>query len=162
MPLPDVDDLAALGGTFQNYASVEDPNTDCDAAFFNKNNANNAAMTQTLPRAICTFVGNATTPTDPPSGFVHAAVWGASAPVKPTPARTGAGVYTLTFPTTVTDELGDSHTVNFRRAHGFAEGSTAYHVQVEVTSANVLTVRVFDAGGTPNDAAGVNLTVIGY
>ena len=153
MTLPDVDDLDTLGGAFADYDNVEDPTTDLGAAFYNKNNANTAMMTQTAARAICTFVGGAV-PADPGSGFVHAAVWGGSAPVKPVVANTGTGVYTVTWPASVNDELAVSHTVNLRRGHTAVEGGTPYITTTEITSANVATVRIFDATGTLSNGAG--------
>lgn len=159
MTLPDKADLAAYGGALVNYQPVADPTTDLDADAFNNCRADVAGMTNVTVRAMVSFVGHGTTPTDPVTGFIHSAVWGESAPVKPAKARFGAGVFDLTWPTTITDALGEEITVNFRRARGFAEGSTAYHVQCEVTAANVVRVRVFDMAGAANDAVGATITV---
>lgn len=158
--LPDVDSLSTYGGAKSNYASVEDATTDLDATQYNIMAANVAGMTQTAWRAWCAFVGKASSPPDDPSSNVHGAVWGNGLSVKPTVARTGTGVYTVTWPTTVTDELGTSHTVNLRRACWNIEGTTPFEVTVTLTSVNVATIRTFTVGtSTPNDAVGTTITV---
>jgi hypothetical protein len=156
--LPGTADLAELGGILQNLEDVSDPTTDLDAGADNKNRANTAALTHTATRAICSFVGHGTTPTFP-NGFVHESVWGATLAVRPALSKSGTGVYLLTYLTSVSDELGEQHTLNFRRAKGWAEGSVAYHVQAEIASANVVRVRVFDMAGNPADAVGVTINV---
>jgi len=153
MTLPDVDDLDALGGAFSDYDNVEDPTTDLGAAFYNKNNANTAMLTQTAPRAFCTFVGGAV-PADPGTGFVHAAVWGGAAPVKPTVTNIGVGEYEIDWPASVNDELAVAHTVNLRRGITSVEGGTPYITTTTITAANQATVRIFDATGTPSNGAG--------
>ncbi len=155
--LPDTDSFDTLGGELSNYAPVEDPTTDLDADADNKTRLDVAGMTETCARAWCCFVGNAATPTDPASN-VHGAVWGSTAPVKPTVTRTGAGVYTITWPASVTDELSAAHTVNLRRAWWNVEGTTPY-ICTATPVANVVTFRVFTHAGVADDAAGVNLTV---
>lgn len=156
--LPDIDSLSSYGGALENYAPVEDASTDEDAAWRNLYAMNVAALTQTAPRAMCRFVGNAVTPTDPTSN-VHFAVWGNTLSVKPTVARTGAGVYTITWPTSVTDELDTSHTISLVTGWANVEGATLYHAQVTISSSNVATVRVFDSAAAANDAAGVTIAV---
>lgn len=162
MTAPDIDSIAVYGGVMADYANVEDPTTDLAAAYFNKLSASVAAMTHTAPRAVRRFVGNATTPTDPTSGFVHDSLWGSTSGVNPTIVRNGTGDYTITWATTQTDELGVTHSLNFRYAKGWAEGATAYHVQCSCPTLNTVNVKVFNATGTANDAAGVTLVVEVY
>lgn len=156
--LPDVDALASYGGVKANDFNVEDPTTDEDAAHRNLYAANTAAATHTLIRAYRRLVGNATTPTDPGSN-VHDAVWGDSLAVKATIARTGTGVYTITWPTTVTDELGVVHTVNLVDGWANINGSVLYFAQVTITAPNVATVYVFNSSAAANDAVGVTIAV---
>lgn len=157
--LPEIDSLETYGGEKSNYAPVEDSSTDESADHRNLYAMNVAAMTQTAIRAWCRFVGHAVTPTDPTSN-VHGAVWGNGSGVKPTVARTGSGTYTITWPSTVTDELNEDHTVNLRCVlRPNVEGSTLYHATASVTSSNVVTVYTFNAAGSANDAAGVTIGV---
>jgi hypothetical protein len=158
MTLPAVDALADVGGAKDNYAPVEDPTTDEDADHRNIYAANATAMTQTVARAMCRFVGHAVTPTDPASN-VHFAVWGNDVSVKPVVAHSATGVYTITWPTTVTDELLEDHSVNLADGWGNTNGATLCYVQVTITAPNVATVYTFNAGGAANDCAGVTFAV---
>lgn len=161
MTLPAVDSIATYGGAKQDYSPVVDPTTDEDAASRNKYAANVAMATHTLVRAMRSFVGvNGAAPTDPVSGFVHDAVWGSTPDVKPVVARSGEGVWTVTWPETITDELGDEHTVDLKRAHAQVEcDGTLYHATAKVTAANVVTVRGWLSNGTADDLAGCTITV---
>lgn len=159
MTLPDKADLARYGGKLENAWAISNPKTDLDAGAFNECRSDVAGMTKVVTRAVASFVGHATTPTSPLSGFVHTANWGETAGVKPATTKGGTGIYDLTWPTQITDELGTLRAVNFRRAKGWAEGAVAYHVQCEVLSANVIRARVFDMAGAAVDAAGVTITV---
>lgn len=149
--LPGIDSLATYGGEKADYAPIEDPTTDESAEHRNIVFANVAAMTQTSCRAMRSFTGHATTPADPVSGFVHAAVWGSDNGVKPTVAHSATGIYDITWPTDVTDELGETHSVNLRRAVAQVEQSdgTFRDAHPKVTSANV--VRVYTYSGTTLD-----------
>lgn len=157
--LPGVDSLSSYGGVKINDAPVEDSSTDEDANHRNLYAANVAGLTQTACRAIYRFKGKASSPPDDATANVHFNVWGNGVSVKATTARTTTGVFTLTYPSTVTDELGVTHSVNLVDGWGNANGSTAYHVQVEITSPNVATVRVFDMAGVASDAVGVTIAV---
>lgn len=162
--LPETADVNELGGILTNAGEVEDPTTDLDADADNKNRACTAMMTHLACRAARRFTGHATTPTDPASGFVHDACWGNTPGVKPTVAI-AATVYTVTWPTSVTDELSESHAVNLRFADAWVEctGTTHYRACARVTSANVVEVRCFNAAGTALDnVAGLNVVVVAW
>lgn len=157
--LPDVDALTSYGGAKENYAPVEDSTTDEDAEHRNLYAGNVAMMTHTAVRAWVRLKGHASSPTDPSSN-VHDAVWGNDATVKPATARTGTGVFTITWPETVTDELGEEHSVNLRQVVGVnVEGSTLYFAQATITAPNVVTLYVFNSSAAANDAAGVTFGV---
>lgn len=158
MTLPDTDSLNTYGGELADYAPIEDPTTDRSADAANMAFASVAMMTHTIPRAIVQFAGHATTPTR----TTHDAVWGNTSGVAPTIAKTGTGVYTVTWPSSVNDELGEAHTVSVRYPTGSALSSTAYHVQCVATSANVVTVYTFTAGGVADNLAGVQILVVAY
>lgn len=158
--LPGIDSLATYGGQLANYAPVEDPTTDEDAAWRNLYASNVAGATHTLPRALRSFVGHGTAPTDPPSGFVHDAVWGSANGVKPPVVRFGAGIVDLTWPSTVVDELGQTHSLNFRRALAQVESSdgTFRAAHAKVTGPNTVRVYLY-SGTTLNDLVGQLVTV---
>jgi hypothetical protein len=172
MPLPDISSLDDVGGPKANYAPVTDPTTDEDAVDRNRYVCDVVMMGHTAPRAFVRFVAvNGANPTDPVTN-VHDAMWGSSVGVKPVVARTGEGVWTVTWPETVDDELtaedaslggGEEHTVNIRVAIAQATpviGGVLKHAVAEVTSANVVTVYGFLANGTADDIAGATITVV--
>jgi hypothetical protein len=166
----DVLSLEAFGGAKKNYSPIVDPEVDEDAVAINRLKDAVAGSTHTLVRAIRSFVGvNGADPTDPPSGFVHDSVWGDTAPVKSTVARTGEGVWTVQWPATVDSELtsedadrggGVQYTVNLRRAWAQVEcAGTLCHATAKVTSANTVEVRGWLANGTADDLTGLIITV---
>ena len=157
MPLPDIDDYTAtFGGSKINASAVEDPTTDEDAATRNQYVADVAMMTGTAPRAWVNFVANTTT--GGMSITAHYAVWGTGVSVVPTPARSSAGTYTITFPASVNDALGNSHTVNLRAGWGqVRDGTAGWDMLTYPTSANVMTVFIRNAAGTLADPAGINV-----
>ena len=170
MTVPDVADAQGSYGMpsngFADYTvGVTDPTTDwasggtSGGAGANQMIADCAAMTHTAARCWARFVGNATTPTlASPNG--HDAMWGSSSGVKPVPARTALGTYTLTWPATVTDALGVVKTLNLRKAAARIEGATPYwQPQCSVTAANVVTVYTFDATHAASDLVGVTIDV---
>lgn len=171
MPLPAISSLANFGGPKANYAAVTDPTTDEDAADRNRYACDVAMLGHSAPRGFVRFVAvNGGAPTDPASN-VHDALWGSAVGVKPAVARTGEGIWTVTLPTTVDDELtsedpslggGVTHTVSVRTAiaQATAVAGVLVHAVAEVTSANVITVRGFTAAGTADDIAGSAITVV--
>jgi len=165
MTLPDIDTFSVYGGPLNDYAAIEDPTVDIAAASANKAICNVAMATHTLTRAICAFVTNNTSaPTDPATN-IHDAVWGSAIGVKPTVARTGGGVFTITWPSTVSDEgtvLGQAaatHTVNLRHAWANIETASANAVRCRVTSPNVVTVEVLNSSLSAVDTTGVQVCV---
>lgn len=153
MPLPDADSLSSYGGEKADYeVAVVDETTDLGAAQWNALAATVADGSRMFPRCSGVFTGHGSAPV-----FVSfEAVWKGNSGTAPTMARSGSGVFTATFPSSVNDALGDAHTLNLTRAKAWAEGSTAYHCQASA-AANVVTIRVFDMAGATNDAVGVTL-----
>lgn len=158
MSLPSTDSFDQLGGKKINYSQIVDPNTDVDGAQFSQMTFDVAAMTATATRCWVKFTGHATTPIL----VAHNSVWGNTAPVTPIIARTGTGTYTITFPVTVNDGLGQptsSIGVNLRAPWLSVDSLLfANSARVTVTSPNVLTVQAF-ASGTAGDLAGINFNV---
>lgn len=154
MTLPSVDTLSTYGGALEDYSEVVDPTTDESAAWRNKYAANVAMMTHTAPRAIRSFLGTtggATAIADPSSGFVHDAVWGDTASVKPSVTHVSTGTYDAIWASSVDDELAVAHTVSFQRAWANVESSDGV---LRVASAKVTAaqkVRIY----TYQSAAGL-------
>lgn len=153
--LPDIDSLATYGGQKINYSQVVDPTTDMDATQWTIMATSAAGATHTVTRGWVRFTTSATTPTL----VAHDAVWGNAPLVTPVLARTGAGVFTITFPVTTTDDNNVVHTTNIRGAWGEVRGNTfANSSRRDVTAANVITVYTA-ASGTANDIAGATVDV---
>lgn len=171
--LPNPASLDRYGGPKANYSAVIDPTTDEDAKHRNEYVSDVAMLTQTSACAIRSFVGvDGANPTDPVSGFIHAAMWGSAPADKPTVTRASEGVYDVTYPETVntplaseSEELGGGSAavvaLNFRRAEAQVQCSdgTLRHARAEVTSPNTVRVRCWTAAGALDDLAGEVITV---
>ena len=156
--LPETTDIYELGGVLANAWPVEDPTTDMDAGADNKSRSNVAMMSNTAIRGWVRFTSAASTVAM--LLVAHNAVWGNGASVVPTLARTGVGIFTVTFPTTVLDPLGVSHTVNIRAAWMNSRGgSSFFQGECIPTSANVATIYIATGAGVASDAAGVDFDV---
>lgn len=152
-PLPAVDSLDTYGGPLSNYSDVVDPTTDEDAAWRNKYAANVAMMTHTVTRGARSFLGTtggATGLADPSTGFVHDAVWGDAAGVKLVASYVQTGIYELTAPTQVSDELGVQHSLNIRRAWANVDSSdgTLRIATAKPSSAQRITVYTYQANAS--------------
>ena len=148
--LPDVADLDTVGGTFVNADAVIDPTTDMDAAFQNRLTAQVAMLSHTAPRAMCrcTVFGGVITRAD------HDAVWGSTSAVAPTVARSGAGVYTITWAASYDDlqSTPEAHTTALRFALVTAYGPiTPAIANAYLSTSRVVTVNVYDVTGAAID-----------
>lgn len=149
------DALPTYGGALNDYSPVVDPTTDRPAAGANASYAAVAGMTHTAIRAWARFTWNATTVTL----VAHDALWGNTLSVAPVVAHTGTGIVTVTWPTTVQDEIpvgAPGYTgplpLNLRAGFGnLRVVATAFDVFVTPTSANVATVKLFNVAGTIAD-----------
>ncbi len=159
--LPNILTLAVVGGAKTDYAPVEDATTDLSAAELNYISSGVAGLSYTGCRAWRRSVtANTSTPTDPASNAqAHGAMWGNAVGVKPVVARTGVGVFTVTWTATQTDLLNVSQTLALFTGWGNAESGTFYHVQVRLTSVNVATVCVFQENGTAVESTDVTIFV---
>jgi hypothetical protein len=161
--LPDIDSLSTFGGALANYngQAVVNPLTDRDAGAANIAYMDTALMTATAIRCWCRFTCAATT-----GAMVlvaHNSLWGNGAPVNPVLARTGTGVFTVTFPSSVTDPLTVVHSLNLRAAFAHDLGApTLYSVRPVVTSSNVITVYTYNSAGSANDLVGIDVNVFGF
>lgn len=148
--LPDTASADTFGGTFANEDAVVDPETEVDASYFNRMIVQlvMGSYTATRARARCTVSGGVVTLAE------HSAVWGDTAPVAPTAARTSAGLFTLTWAATYDDlqATPEAHSVNIRFPEASAYKSGAAMItNVRRTAANVLEVTTYDDAGAATD-----------
>lgn len=151
------DALNTYGGGLFDYSPIIDSTRDRPAAGANAAYAAVAGMTHTGPRAWARFTLNGAAA---PTLVAHDAMWGNTIAVQPTIARTGVGLVTITWPTTVQDEITvgtPGYTgplpLNLRSGWANARGTVAYQRNLDITSANVATLHVFNAAGTIADTA---------
>jgi hypothetical protein len=174
--LPSASSLANYGGAKNDYSAPRDSTTDRSALGTNPAYADVAAMTHVAPRAFVRFQPNGSSAPTLPASNAHDEHWNANASnAAPVVARSSTGVYTVTYPSIVFDEIPASSpgstpagiTLNLRCAMrpNLQLGSTTnYDAQASVTSPNVVTVKIFTVGTStlvdPNDATIVNVVVI--
>lgn len=155
--LPAIIDFDSLGGCLQNYAPVEDPTTDLDASADNETRANVAAMTQTLPRALCRGTLDVA-----PSVAAHRAVWGNSGSVAPAIIRTSVGVFDVIWPASVVDDLGVAQNVLFVAAQVSIGYGFGWHANVLVAGPNTVQVVVFDTSNAAADPVNIPFSLVVY
>lgn len=154
--VPDIPDLDTFGGTFANADAVVDPETELAAEYFNRLNANVVGVSHTAIRAWVRVTAGVA-----PSVADHDAVWGNGAGLVPTVARTGTGVYTVTW-LTAYDDLqfqAEEHAITIRNASVSVSHSAARMIQWTLTSAVVVTVNTYDAAGVAADCDAFSLQV---
>ena len=157
------DTLGTYGAPYGNYSPVRDPTTDVDASCGNKWMAAVAGMTNTSYRAWAhiTLNGSAT-----PVLVAHAENW-APGTTAPTPAYSTTGTFTLTYPSTVSDEIPLGYAgytgptaINLRGGSGQVRfAGTFYQVSVVPTSANVATIYVLSSGSLANPGSATDFDV---
>ena len=152
--MPDTSTIDTYGGVLVNYDSIVDPTTDRDATAMDQALEDCAQMTHTATRAWARFTLAATS-----GAIVRAssdAAWGNTVP--PTAARGSTGTFVFTWPATVTDGLGNSHSVNLKWAEARIEGSTFGFANASVyTSPYQVLLYTGNAAGAANDLVGITV-----
>lgn len=156
MPLPGIDSLDSFGGALNNDSPVDDPTTDRDAGQMNTALEDVAGMTHTVARAFARVTLSATAPALTASNGSDA-TWGNSVP--PVPTRSGTGVVVLTWPATVTDELGITQPLLLRWVKAHLEGAFGATYQ-SVTTANSVTIYLANLVAGAYTAADFAATVL--
>jgi hypothetical protein len=125
-----------------------------------------AGMDQTCPRVIVRMTLASTTGAMVLNSW--RAVWQNVTSTAPVIARSTTGVYTITFPTMVSDEYDSSVgiTNNIAVNLGYAtigiEGAEFYFATAAATSANVITVQTATSAGTSPADLTATVVVMGY
>lgn len=149
MPLPSTpSSLDTTGGQHGDYHQQEDPTTDLLAAQFDQLSVDCSSMTRITRQAWVLFSGlTYTSGTQSIPVTLHRALWGFSNAVKPVVDQTATGVYHVTWPTTITDELGVVHTLNILVPENpVVYGADGLRAKVLSWTANVLTINAYSAG----------------
>ena len=158
MALPDSATLSdTYGGPYTNADPVQDPTTEVNDDEFNEALADIAACTRMVGRAWVSFIGvTYTSGTQSIATEDHDAVWGASGAVEPVVTQTATGIYTVTWPATVDDELGNTKTLNIRvPLEPWTIDTALSRAKCSAKTANTMTVRTFNAAGAANALNGI-------
>jgi hypothetical protein len=163
---PKVASLGNYGGALADYSAPSDSTTDRPAAGANPAFGDVAAMTHACPRLWARLTLKASGAA--PVLVAHDEGWNNATPGNPapTPARTSAGLCTLTYPTTILDEIpptifGASGPIgysgpialNLRAAWANDRGGAVWGAcKAIITAPNVVTIYFWIfAGGAPSN-----------
>ncbi|MFA5186344.1 MAG: hypothetical protein WC551_07715 [Patescibacteria group bacterium] len=166
MTLPAIDSAAAWGAdTWTDFEPIVDPTTELPASVAKTIAADTAAMTHTAVRAWVRFLcATYTSGTVACTVVDHDSVWGSA--TAPTVDEVAAGQYTITWPASVTDELGAIHTLAIRAPLQPAlSGSATFgigYAMVFSFTANVINLRTYNTSFTEADMAADYCTVAWY
>jgi hypothetical protein len=149
------------GTPYQNERPVEDPTTEPDAGAINEALVDIAGCTRTIVRARVRFPGlTYTSGTQSIPITSHDAVWGSDVGVAPVVTQSATGIYLITWPTTVDDELGDPHTLNIGMPlEPVTIDAALSRVKVTAFTANTISLAAFDAAGAANALNGIPIFV---
>jgi hypothetical protein len=155
--LPDKSTLSTYGGVLVNARPVENGATDQSASAGNQAMADCAGMTRTSTRAWARFTTAATL------GALVLNSWDAVygevvSNAAPTFIKGSTGLFSVVFPSTITDALSVVHPLNFQRCGVMVEGSTLFLAQAGFV-ANAVTVAVWTTGFALTDAVGTVIHV---
>lgn len=160
MSLPDSDSLSTYIGAPQliDFSAVVDPNTDVSAAGLNQALCTLAMSSLTIPRAIVSFVDTGST-----LAFSYQqAVWGNDFSVQPTLGNSGTGLYSITWPATVSDQLAISHSVNLVQVISAQVMTTGapYFCSAALSSSNSVSIRIHNASASLATPTGLPITIV--
>ncbi len=148
--------ITSYGGPYDDAGPVENPQTDFAAESANYLLEDSAQMTNTAIRAMVSFAPAATDPVV----VDHDSLWGSGDAQKPTIARGIAGIYVVTWPTTMTDGLDEVETLALRYAFCELQTESNYTARIASRSANAVIVRCRDAAGTLSDLSSAELVQV--
>ena len=167
MTVPDLDSLSTYGGATIDYSPPWDPRYQKSSQYYCKSLSACAGLTQTMPRALLTI-------SSAPAVTTSKTLWSNGTGAAITVSTSATGVYVITFPGTVYDDIysgypgymSAGHTVNLRAGWAFVSYSSGndYIAQCNVSGITA-TVYVRNAGSSFNLAnipsgSSLNLWVI--
>lgn len=157
MSLPESTTYDQLGGTLTDYRPVENPDTDLSADASNLLRSNTAAMSRTAIRGWFTFTVTllpAPSPVIASSDFD--AVYGNSLSVKPFIEIEDVGIYTVTFPSSIIDDLLVTRYLLIRCAvANYAPDDPTHYfdAKCKIMSANTMRIHIYDNTNTLSNPA---------
>ena len=141
-----------------NAAPVQNPNTDWDASYAKRMGMDLAQATRAWPQAHFSFTTAGTNGARTASNIFSR--WGNGASYSPTITRTGTGVYTIVWPASFTNEMLETDTLSFTKAHASISSSTIVGFANVVGSGTSWTLYGLSTAGAASDlTAGTQLDV---
>lgn len=155
-------DLSTYGLTnAANAAPVKNPNTDWDASYAKRMGMHVAQSTRSWCKAHFSFTTAGANGVRTASNVYT--LWGEGASFSPTITRTGAGVYTIVWPASFTNEMSETETLSFTKAHASLSSSTIVGFANIVGSGTSWTLYGLTTGAVASDlTAGTQLDVWFY
>jgi hypothetical protein len=153
--LPESISYSDVGGNKTDYSPAVNTNTDRLGTEMDTALVNIAMMTRTVNRGWIRF---STDGYGVPTLTSWNACWRGNTSAQPVVARTGIGVLTATFATSVLDEQALSHTTNIQLVQAASE--TIPLIFVSSASANVITIKTFDNSFAAKDGYNNIINVI--
>ena len=161
MSLPSKNSFANLGGQLVDYSPATDPTTDLPASCDDETRSDVSDMTRTVTKAwfglsvsgsACSIAGNG-----------YDATYGNAGIYKPVPVYSSSGVYTVTLPASIVDNLGVTRYISLQTGWASYSGSATFgYPTVTVTGPNTVTVRCYIIGSGPvlgDPPSGATITV---
>lgn len=151
MPLPPESlSYNDLGGTKTEYSAVVDTSTDRSAEEVNLAFAATAALTRTSIRAFVKFSINES---GRPTIVAWDAVWKGATTTPPNISYEELGNYLVTFSSTVSDEQGGTHAVNFNACWATLQSNIpgltiGYILEPRILTANSVSIWITDGPGS--------------
>lgn len=141
-------DQYGAGLSLTDAEPVEDPTTQWSAEYIKRLAEDVAQLTRTAPRAILIW-------TTKGSGAVGTAVrtktmWGDTLAFAPAIARSGTGVYALTYPATLNDGLVYAETIAWFSGHTEI-GDNSRNKAITIVTGAVANVTLWDSAGAASD-----------
>lgn len=147
--------LGTYGGPWNDYSAVVDATTDVSAG--NSTSGGNAwaidteSMLRTAVRAWVVFTPAGT---GSPTLGTNWTMWPTSGNAAPVVTRTGVGLYAITCPVSVIDEMSASQTLNLLAGDCQCQSQSVLWLAQVSVSGNVVSIAIFNSSGALADPSG--------
>ncbi len=146
--------LDSYGGDFHDEIPVEDSTSQLSSTYYTRLASDAAQMTRTSVRAWASFTPTATAAplTFDPAVVTARSWWGAGGGAqKPVVTKTATGLYQLTWPPTLNDELSVPEDVAFLTGWAVVMGTVLGSAQIGAIGANAVAVRIYNSSAALAD-----------
>lgn len=150
-------DLTTFGAPYINAKSVEDPEAELDSDYYNRMAEYVGQLTQVPLRAVVKFTTYNASPV-PTTQVWHRSLWGDGSSTKPAVTRTGVGLYTITYASSINNGLSEAESVSFFdgwvtcRSGNVADDFSGSNILT--VAANVATMQLIEGGAAADQATG--------